>query len=210
MYTEIDDTFLASNKLINGKSINGENFWSVRKIECIKNEFEVSDEPFIYMDTDIIMNQPFQLDNTVDLLVWSPETQEKIYIPWTHLSVPKGYVMPRYIYETEGAYNCGVLYFKDKKIFSEYRKQYLAYTINNPCETSGVSAAPSVIHNIWACNAEQRILKAISNACNLNVNYIMPEQGIGACAAGIHYYCFRGCWRLLALDNELTEDSRIS
>ena len=208
LYDEIDDSFLSSNELVNSEIINGTNFWSKRKIECIKNEFDVANEPFVYMDTDIILNVPFKIDSEIDLIAWSPETQEKIYIPWNHLSIPNGYKMPKYIYQTEGAYNCGILYFRTKQQFLEYRRQYLNYTMNNPCETRGVTAWEETIRNIWACNAEQRILKAVAEHNNWNVQLIMDKQAPGACEFGIHYYYMRGFWRLLPLEDFLKSEEK--
>lgn len=208
LYTEIDDTFMSSDFIINNEIINGTYFWSKRKIECIKHEFEINTGPFIYMDTDIILNGLFNIDTETDLIAWSPETQEKIYIPWNHLSIPKGYKMPEYIYKTEGAYNCGVLYFKTKQQFLDYRKQYINYTMGNPCETRGVTAWDETIRNIWACNAEQRILKAVADHENWNVKLIMDKQAPGACDFGIHYYYLRGFWRLLAVEDFLKEEEK--
>lgn len=199
---------MSKNYLINNEIINGTCFWSKRKLECIKHEFETTDEPFIYMDTDIIINMPFDVSEDIDLIAWSPETQEKIYIPWQHLSIPKGYKMPEYIYKTEGAYNCGILYFKTKQQFLDYRKQYINYTMGNPCETRGVTAWDETIRNIWACNAEQRILKAVAEHENWNVKLIMDKQAPGACDFGIHYYYLRGFWRLLGIPDFLKEEEK--
>ena len=209
LYSEIDDEFMSNNELINDDNlINGENFWSKRKIECINHEFEISAEPFVYMDTDIILNAPLSIDDSVDLFVWSPESQEKIYIPWTHMSIPEGYHMPKYIFNEKDAYNCGILYFKRKNMFAEYRKQYLSYTVNNPCETCGVQAWDITIRNIWACNAEQRILKAVASYRHWRVKMFMDAQAPGACEAGIHYYYFRGFWRLLSVKDFLSDEQR--
>ena len=203
LYDEVDTEFLSNNELF--EIINQENFWSIRKIECINHEYEISEEPFIYMDTDIVMNMPVHMAG--DLLVWSPEQKQEIYVPWECLSAPYDYVMPEYIYKMDKAYNCGILGFKSKELFDLYRKEYLTFVINNPCITFDLEATEETIRNIWACNAEQRILRAVANNNKWGVYTIMPTQIPGACNAGIHYYLCRAFWRQLN-KNELNDDAR--
>ena len=147
LYDEVDTEFLSNNELF--EIINQENFWSIRKIECINHEYEISEEPFIYMDTDIVMNMPVHMAG--DLLVWSPEQKQEIYVPWECLSAPYDYVMPEYIYKMDKAYNCGILGFKSKELFDLYRKEYLTFVINNNNKWGVYTIMPTQIPG--ACNA---------------------------------------------------------
>ena len=211
LYDEIDDTFLSTDFLVkNDTFINGTNFWSKRKIECIKHEFEVSKESFVYMDTDIILNDPLEIGD-VDLFAWSNENNGEVYIDWEHLSTSEDYIMPRYIYENREAYNCGILYFKDQWKFMQYRTEYLNYVINNPCILYGVDCSELVVRNVWACNAEQRILRAVAKHNNWKVGVIEGKNNypyIGIDDKGAHYYCYRGCWRLLDKEKPFTDEQK--
>lgn len=189
-YDEIDTSFLPSSKII--QHVNGDNFWSIRKIECINHEFEISDEPFVYMDTDVVMN--YEVKGLYDLTVWSPENDAPIYLDWNLFSTPNGYTMPEFIAKANKAYNCGIMYFKDKDIFSFYRLQYISFVYDNPC-IMHTNFSEHTKKNMWACNAEQRILYAVSDYLNLKVCCVMPKQEKGVCKYGTHYYYLREGWR---------------
>lgn len=192
LYDEIDTEFFVRNTVLD--KINGEKFWSSRKIEAIHHELCELKSGAIYSDTDILMFKP--LDLNCDALVWSPELvynkQKTIYVSWDNISKPKDYVMPQYIKDCSDAYNCGILWFKDPEIFKEYRQQYLDFVLDNPCELKNT---PEYDNNIFACNAEQRILKAVLTKKEANVGKIMPEKRFGLSMNGNHYYWFRTCWR---------------
>lgn len=191
-YDEIDTSFLPSSELI--KRVDGRNFWSIRKIECIGHEFETSDEPFIYSDTDVVMN--VELRPTGDLMVWSPENDSPIYVDWAVFSTPKGYSMPDFVKEADQAFNCGILYFANEDIFRFYRTQYISFVYDNPCIMDSPFSAETQ-KNMWACNAEQRILYAVARYLSLDVCCIMPRQEKGVCRLGTHYYYLREGWRQL-------------
>ena len=109
LYDEIDTSFLESFV----SPVDETNFWSIRKLACIENEFSVSKEPFVYMDTDIILNIP--LDCPSDVLVWGLEPTGGVYIPLDMLSIPDNYEIPDWLAATNNAYNCGILSFKSKE-----------------------------------------------------------------------------------------------
>ena len=185
--------------------IDNKHFWSTRKIEAMYHQLNVLEEPAIYTDVDIIMRQPFNLD--CDCLVWSPEewitNEGQVYVPWRNLSKPAGYMMPKYIIDTRDAYNCGVWYFKNKEIFNEYRKQYYSFCLNNPCKiklhkSRGDDVKDLETNNsVWACNAEQRILKAVLTEYNQKVNCVMPLRGKGWSKQGVHFFFYRISWKYL-------------
>jgi hypothetical protein len=191
-YDEINTTFLDSFF----PKIDETNFWSVRKLECINYEFEHSFEPFIYLDTDIILNEPISF--TGEVIVWSPEMVSPIYPSWEDLSLPPNYKMPDWLYSTKEPYNCGILGFKTKSIFQAFLEEYYKFTVNNPCYlTSFMIKLPSEKRCVWACNSEQRLLRGFCKHLNLEVCCFMPEPLLGICEKGAHYYVYRYNWRLL-------------
>jgi len=205
LYDEIDDKFLstlAKNKDFN--AIDGVNFWSARKLFCIDNEFKVSKEPFIYMDTDIVLLKPLvKLNKDCVVRTWCEE-HEPIYIPWEFLSTPKGYTVRPDIMDTNIAYNCGILEFRSRKFFTDYFNEYLAFTKFNPCKFVGGYPTPDekTARNVWACNAEQRLLAGLATEQNAKVQVFMNESNTtmrlgGFSEDGIHYYLLRGVLRTL-------------
>lgn len=200
-YDEID-----KETLVNDKSktlINEEHFWFWRKIVAIENEYKLGHE-FFYSDTDVvIMEKPDFSD--CDLYVWwfedrDPENWTRlpsVYIDWDRLSKPKHYKMPEYIKNTgRDNYNCGVLWFKEESIFKKWKEEMLAFMVDNPCEIYG--EIPEFKPAIWACNAEQRILKGVANYLNLKVKAF--DEAIYTCGVtpkGIHLYYWKYSWRCL-------------
>lgn len=193
LYDEIDTEFFKTNETL--PKLNGEKFWSSRKLEAIYHEICELKSGAIYSDTDIIMFKP--IDTNCDAVVWSPEPrysgQNTIYVDWKHLSKPKGYKMPDFIKREKDAYNCGIMWFKDPELYKFYREQYLRFALSNPCEVTGV---PEYGNNLFACNGEQRILKACLTQKKAKVGMIMPEKKFGLSENGNHYYWFRAAWRL--------------
>ena len=56
LYDEVDSSFLTEiQKDDTYNAINDEYFWSKRKLFCIEHEFQINSEPFMYMDTDILL-----------------------------------------------------------------------------------------------------------------------------------------------------------
>lgn len=195
-YNEFDTTFLASDSIID--QVDGENFWSIRKIECIDHEFQVSKEPFIYLDTDIFLNVPILPQG--NLIVWSPENPCPIYPDWSCLSLPPNYILPDYVKPINDAFNAGLLYFSSYDLFKEYRKLYLDFVIDNPCKAHDLEVdTDEEIRNVWACNAEQRLLKAFAVHNNLQVFTVLERQDFGANDLGIHFYYYRKAWKMLSL-----------
>lgn len=199
---DIIDTQLFTNCPILEK-IDNTHFWSTRKIEAMYYQLYILNEPAIYTDIDIIMRQPFDLSG--DVLVWSPEewsTDEgSIYVPWRNLSKPKGYIMPKWIIDTRDAYNCGVWYFKNREVFAQYRDEYYNFCLGNPCiikHKNRDDVADLDSNNaVWACNAEQRILKAVLTHNKQQVKFVMPERKKGWSKQGVHYFFYRISWRFL-------------
>lgn len=195
-FDEFDTTFIPSDPIIS--QVNGENFWSIRKIECIDHEFQVSTEPFIYLDTDIILNIPIKFYG--DLMIWSPEDPSPIYPDWQCLSTPQNKPIPDYAKNINDAFNTGLFYFYSYELFSEYRKIYLDFVIDNPCIAHDLAINNAEeIRNIWACNAEQRLLKAFAIKNNLQVYTMLERQDFGANDYGIHFYYYRKAWKALTL-----------
>ena len=203
LYDEIDTTLFEDNEMLN--RIDNSHFWSTRKIEAMYHQLNVLNEPVIYTDVDIIMRRPFDLSH--DALVWSPEewntNEGQVYVPWRNLSKPVGYKMPKYILDTKDAYNCGVWWFRDKEVFNEYRRQYYAFCLDNPCKIKlhkkrGDEVEDLITNNsVWACNAEQRILKAVLTNANQDVACVMPERKKGWSIQGVHYFFYRISWKYL-------------
>ena len=207
LYDEIDDSYLNKEDSIL-KQVDEEHFWSSRKLEAIYHELvELKTEcPVVYTDVDLIMLKPFELDN-FDCFFWSPEewTEQEgdVYVDWDILSVPEGYEMPQYIKENHKAYNCGIICFKDPKNFLKYREQYYAFALNNPCKFIPI---PDNLYsfeklneqnNVWACNAEQRILFSVVDNLKLNAGCVMSGKLDGRCPNGCHYFVYRICWKEL-------------
>ena len=191
-YDEIDTEVLAKFK----PNINETNFWSVRKLECIRHEFEVSAEKFAYIDTDIIVNRSLEFED--DILVWGPEDNRSgVYLDWKHLSLPKDYILEDWLKNTLAGFNCGILAFKSKEVFNTYLEEYYKFTVDNPCTLKMINLPSENQRNSWACTAEQRILKGICVKLNLSIEAFMDEVGIGSCENGIHYFIFRHYWREL-------------
>lgn len=144
-------------------------------------------------------------DVSKDTLFWSPEewnTDEgQIYVSWDNLSTPPNYHMPDYIKKTADAVNCGIMYFKNKKAFLEYRKQYYDFALDNPCEIlrQKEDAVEDLVTNnsVWACNAEQRILKAVMVHSKQEINYVMPDRKKGIGDKGAHFFFYRIAWLFL-------------
>ena len=193
MYDEIDTEFLDNWE----SPVDETNFWSTRKLACIEHEFKINSDQFIYMDTDVIINMPLYCPS--DILVWGLEPEGGVYIPWEELSLPENYKLPEWLKDTKEAYNCGVLAFKSKDIFTGYLQEYYKFTLNNPCIISSEkNFVDTEKRAIWACNAEQRLLTGYIDYLGLEptaVN-IDPHQHISE--SGIHYYILRHNWRLLA------------
>jgi hypothetical protein len=163
-YDEIDDTYLSSlYEDVEFKSINGEKFWSVRKLFCLQHEYATTTEPFIYFDTDIVLMQRLpEITDDLDLLTWGIE-YAAIYLNFELLSAPQNYALPYYQLYNYGGYNCGIMYFKDREKFNFYFNEYLKFTVNNPCTLQqGYPTNDIMERNIWACNAEQRLLCGIA------------------------------------------------
>lgn len=201
LYDCIDVDLFENNEMVS--KIDEEHFWSSRKIEAMYYQLNVLEEPSIYTDVDIIMRASF--DTTGDVLVWSPEewntNEGQVYVPWRNLSKPHNYRMPQYIIDTKDAYNCGVWYFKDKEVFNKYRDEYYAFCLNNPCEIKHRNRddVDDLITNnsVWACNAEQRILKAVLTHENQDVRFVMQERKKGWSKQGVHFFFYRISWKYL-------------
>lgn len=208
LYDEIDSTFFNS-WICNLGQVNEERFWSTRKIEALYHELIQLEnkEPVIYSDTDIIMEKPFNIEDQ-DCLFWSPEHWEddvegNVYVNWDILSKPMGYELPEYLKKVMDAYNCGILYFRDPKVFEEYRAEYFTFVIGNPCELipqEGMDYDYEDLkkrNNVWACNAEQRILRGVIEQLGLKPAFVMDTKKDGVCENGIHYFIYRMCWKEL-------------
>lgn len=201
LYDMIDADLFERNEML--QKIDNAHFWSTRKIEAMHWQMSVLDEPAIYSDTDIIMRSRFDLSH--DALMWSPESwntnEGQVYVPWRNLSKPEGYKMPQHIVDTKDAYNCGVWWFKDKGMFEEYRKEYYDFCIGNPCKIKHRNRddVDDLITNnsVWACNAEQRILKAVLDHHKQDVACVMPARGKGWSKQGVHYFFYRISWKYL-------------
>ena len=213
LYDIIDTDLFENNEML--KKIDNKHFWSTRKIEALYHELFVLNEECIYTDVDIIMRQPYNTSR--DCLVWSPEewntNEGQVYVPWRNLSKPKGYKMPQYILNTSDAYNCGVLYFKNKEVFKQYRDDYYKFCLDNPCQIKNRKrddVEDLVTNNsVWACNAEQRILKAVLNHTKQDVMCVMPKRLKGWSKQGVHLFFYRIAWKYLKDDEwEPAPDAR--
>lgn len=196
LYDEIDDEFLEGKAKEALSRLNGKRFWSARKLECLYHEWvDLGNRDSIYSDTDVTMNVPFDL-NGKDLLVWSPEIhkQVSIYVPWDMLTSPYGYERPEFISNCDDAFNCGVIWFRDFELFKRWYAEYHRWADGNPCMIS-----PDIVdgnNNIFACNGEQRILKAVADDAGIKVGFVMNPQNKGICDSGSHWYWYRVIWRL--------------
>lgn len=205
LYDIVDDELFDNSDII--PQVDPVRFWSTRKIEAMHHQICVLKQPAVYSDTDIIMRQPFNLSG--DALMWCPESNNQdrctIYVPWRNLSKPEGYRMPDYVLQEKSAYNCGIWWFKNPDVFEEYRKEYYGFTIGNPCKIKLHKSRDDVKdlesnNNVWACNAEQRILKAVLSHRNQDVRCITPNKGNGWTKEAVHYFHYRVAWRYI--DND--------
>ena len=114
--------------------------------------------------------------------------------------------MPGFIKKEKDAYNCGIMWFKDPDLYKFYYEQYLRFALNNPCEITGV---PEYGNNLFACNGEQRILKACLTQKKAKVGMVMPEKKFGLSEQGNHYYWFRAAWRLSG-DFDISDENHIA
>lgn len=208
LYDEIDTDFLDNYKTV----VDETNFWSFRKLACIENEFKINSEEFIYSDTDVVMATP--LICPYDILVWGLEPADGVYIPLETLSTPENYTYPEWFLNTLGAYNCGVLAFKNKAIFDKYLAEYLSFTINNPCilkldDNYTQLLSPQEIRSIWACNAEQKLLKGLAEYLNLKVAAITSNPHEWLSTSGVHYYILRYNWREYEANKTKLTDTQI-
>ena len=197
LYDEVDVDFLSDEG--NYPDVDQTKFWSIRKLICINHEFEISDEPFVFADVDVVLFRPLELGDA-DLGVWSPDPygpSAPIYCDWKYLSAPPHYRLPSYVRDVKHAYNCGILYFREARYFRTYYRHFLDWTVGNPCRilVEYEADGEATLRNIWACNAEQRILAAVSDKWRWKVFQVMPEVGIGICERGIHFYIYRAMWR---------------
>lgn len=193
-YDELDTTTLLDESYLD--TIDGAKFWSIRKLLCIDHEMEIG-EPFIYFDTDVIIRKPIEIGKNVDLMVWSPDPPGDIYVDWNWLSTPPNYNYPPWLLKVRQAYNAGILYFRNRDLWRAYFKQYLAWVRNNPGTWLRMVDADSAatLRNVWACNAEQRILHAVADRNKWKVQCFMNSVGEGVCADGVHFYIYRAMWR---------------
>ena len=190
LYDEIDINLFKNNEKLN--QVNLDKFWASRKFEALNYEYNILKEDCIYSDTDIIMRTKFDLSG--DALVWSPEDWAEdinVYINWKLMSKPKRYKLPKYIKNTKFAYNAGILCFKNINIFNQWYNEYYKFAINNPCVLKDIT---DDFNNIFMCNAEQRILKAILVKNKQNVKFIMNKKEKGWSKQGSHYFFFKKSW----------------
>lgn len=196
-YQEVDTDFLEDES--NYPAVDQTKFWSIRKLICINHEFEISTEPFVFADVDVVLYQPLKLDGA-DLAVWSPDPYgptAPIYCEWKYLSAPQGYRLPAFIRDVDHAWNCGIMYFNEPQKFRSYYRYFLDWTVGNPCQFLAPVEADcdATLRNVWACNAEQRILAAVADKWKWKVATVMPEVGLGISENGIHFYIYRAIWR---------------
>jgi hypothetical protein len=202
-YDEVDTQVLNHYK----PEVNETYFWSTRKLVCIQNEFKINKNPFIYMDTDVVLKRCIQWES--DLLVWSAEVEPAVYLPWEYFSLPPNVKLDPFLIDVNKAYNCGVLAFKSKEQFDLYLNSYYKFTKNNPCKLAVPKLADYFKRTYWACNAEQRILRGVSNYYNWEVTRVDLDNVDGRCKHGIHYFRLKQYWRLLSIDIPLTSTSKL-
>lgn len=201
-YDEIDTMTIAADPVL--PNINNKEFWFWRKIVAIEKEFEMGHD-FFYSDTDIILRRAPRFRDC-DLYVWWFEDRDSenwhkrttVYCDWDDISQPLNYDMPDYIRDTgRDNYNCGLLWFKDKSIFDLWKANMLDFIIDNPCEFYRKEVAG--IKAVFACNAEQRMLRGVANHLNLKVkafdNQILSN---GITPIGAHFFFWRAAWRGMA------------
>ena len=84
------------------------------------------------------------------------------------------------------------------------------FTLNNPCILDeSIKATDLEKRAIWACNAEQRILKGIIDNLDLEPTAITISPHAHTSEEGIHYYIWRHAWRsLLEWPDQYFEDER--
>lgn len=197
LYDEVDSILLTNNEQL--AKVDENIFWACRKIEAIWNEFDLGEE-FFYSDNDILMFNP--IDFNYDLVIWSPENHASsgsIYIDWQYLGKPQGYALPEWLINVNDAYNCGILYFRSKALYADYRNEFYKYVIGNKgtVDFAGERLLNNYnVINVQMCNAEQRILKGWANYRNLSVGMIMTSKSRGLCPYGHHYFWYRAAWRI--------------
>lgn len=197
LYDEVDSNLLTNNEQL--ARVNEDVFWACRKIEAIWNEFDLGEE-FFYSDNDILMFNPINFN--YDLVVWSPENHASsgsIYIDWQYLGKPKDYILPEWLVSVNDAYNCGILYFRNKELYADYRNEFYKYVIGNDgvVDFAGERRLNDYnVINVQMCNAEQRILKGWAHHYNLSVGMIMNSKSRGLCPYGHHYFWYRAAWRI--------------
>lgn len=207
LYDEIDTKLFTNNDLF--KKVNEEQFWSTRKIEAINYQLQLNPNS-IYSDTDIIMTQTIDVGDC-DAVVWGAETRAAmgsngVYIDWSYLTYPEDYYMPAYLIRTHDAVNCGLMWFRDYKVFKEYREEYYKFVIGNPCEIH-IPGKYAYGAECYACNAEQRILKGVLEHKKLKVGVVDNPDGTGVTDKGVHFYKLRAAWRGLAhIDENVQEE----
>lgn len=196
LYDEIDTQTLATEAKEALSKVDGKRFWSTRKLECMRHEWLVlGNADSVYSDVDVVMKRPFSLEG-IDALTWSPEVhkQVSIYIDWSLMTSPAGYERPKWLAKCDDAYNCGVVWFRDKGAFMEWYREYHRWADGNMCFIS--PDATDQQNNLFACNGEQRILKAVLDHRGAKVGCVMDPQGKGLCEAGSHWYWYRVIWRM--------------
>lgn len=203
LYDEIDSDWLESFYDIPRQlNIDDSKFWFIRKYLCMRHELSINKES-VYSDVDILLRR--RLDLSHECLFWSPEpaiSKDDIYVPWRNLSKPDGYRMPQHVLDTKDAYNCGILYFKDPSLFNKCYDESFAFMTNNPCKIKlhkGRDDVGDLIINdaVWACNAEQRILKAVVTHENANVAFVMDKKAQGWSKHAVHFFYYRAAWRYM-------------
>lgn len=187
LYDYIDTKTFDKNKKL--KIIN-KNFWSTRKIEAINKEIKKTKNS-IYMDTDIILFKPIEKK---DCVVWACEQDRKMYQDINCLSMPKKYKFKHK--DINYAYNMGIVYLNNKKIWKKYYKEYYKFSLNNPCKILNEDYL-SFVNNIFACNAEQKLFAIILKEQNIIPNLFCIEEKNSVNNLGCHFYLFKQLWKNL-------------
>lgn len=185
MYDEIN-TEIFDNHL--NPKVNEKYFWSYRKMEALRNEFNTSKDS-IYSDTDILMFKPFQLPKQA--LFWCKEEDTDVYMDWNNLSKPKDYTLPNHIKETKSAYNCGIIWIQNTQIINEWYEEYMKFAMDNPCKLT----VPDTQNNVFACNSEQRMLTAVCEKYNIEPDFLATAGDLGLNENGIHLYVYKIFWK---------------
>lgn len=197
LYDEIDtDTF---DYNLNS-SISEKYFWSYRKMEALKKEFSINNNA-VYSDTDILMFSLFDLN--CDALFWCMESDPLVYTDWKNISTPSTYRLPQWLKDTDAAYNCGLIWFKDVSIINEWYDEYMRFAAKNPCDVK----ISDYQNTVLACNSEQRIIKGLCDKYNLNVSCIATAEQAGLTNKGIHLYAYKQMWKYEDLMANLMDTS---